>query len=591
MYQVSYAVRTPADIKNIADKFQKEHPASGGHLLILVFTHWVRKEDITSALDLLAGLFPKARVAGMTVAGGIQDSRCLLEDTVVSFLSFQEASVSLLPYDLTTKTSAEAGEEALAALDGMKDLSGVCILSTMWNTDAAAMASALSQLPETVSVFGGGSAAPGDTRKNYVFCGKRIYEKGTVLIAFCGHLRIGVKSILGWNSMGRHVVITKMHGSRTIQTLDGHPAVEIYEKYLKIKPSQNFRKEILSFPLLLMRHGKTIARLPSGCRSDGSLIMNSDCREGETVRLAYGDPNEIIHTCQTLTRRIRHFRPEGLLMFSGVTRRLFMKDDNTGTILTMYRFAPFLAGGYVCGEIKRTSGVVDVLNMAQVTVGFSEKELSEKDKKEYLAPVPDTPVTLSDSLSTLERLAAFVSTTSEELEKAYQQISYVADHDGLTDLYNRGAIERIMEEQVAAAQEGDSLSAIMVDLDNFKKINDTYGHEEGDRVLENAARRMKENIRFTDYAGRWGGDEFVILLPHTTLPQAEKIARRIRAAFASVPEAREKHITASFGCTTTCPGDTQETFYHHMDEALYQAKKGGKDRVVVLGTGEPDSDG
>lgn len=583
MYQVTYTITSIDELHRKLDAFGVAHPEKKDHMLIMAFTHWDDPSTLAAMVEVLKKAFPAAVIAGMTTAGGIADGNLMLQETVVSFLVFQHTDVHLLSYDLSHERSSEAGRKAFSVLSGMKHLAGVCCLSTIWTLDPSPITSALSSLPDTIPVFGGGADTCDAEKTAFIFDGDHIFEKGILLIAFCGELHIGVKSLLGWHGLGRYMTITATNGDQVISQLDGRPAVEIYEKYLKIYRNKNFGHEILSFPLLLTRHGKELARLPVGCQDDGSLVMSSDCHVGEKVRLAYGDPNEIVHTCRELSHRIWHFHPEGMLMFSCITRRTFMKE-NAETVLAMYKFSPSSAGGYTHGEIKRSQGVVDVLNMTQVTAALTEKPLSKPDAKVYFQPLEDNPITLSDSLSTLERLAAFVATTSEELEKAYHQIAYVADHDGLTGLLNRSAIETIMEQEItAAAANNSSLSAIMIDLDNFKSVNDTYGHEEGDHVLKTVADLMTSHIRKTDFAGRWGGDEFVILLPDTTLAMAESVANRIHHAFLESPDLTKGtvHVTASFGCTTSSPSDTQESFYKHMDSALYKAKGNGKNQVTL----------
>lgn len=123
----------------------------------------------------------------------------------------------------------------------------------------------------------------------------------------------------------------------------------------------------------------------------------------------------------------------------------------------------------------------------------------------------------------------------------------------------------------------------MIDIDSFKHINDTYGHSVGEDVLIRLADIMKSGVRPTDYAGRWGADEFVILLPDTDIDQSEEVADRMRRNFAEadiLPDG--KAVTASFGVTTSYEGETLESFYRRMDSALYSAKGAGKNQVILL---------
>ena len=127
-----------------------------------------------------------------------------------------------------------------------------------------------------------------------------------------------------------------------------------------------------------------------------------------------------------------------------------------------------------------------------------------------------------------------------------------------------------------------AFSALMIDLDTFKHINDTFGHLKGDEVILEVARIMKRMIRPTDFAGRWGGDEFVIILPGTTLPGALIVANRLQKAFQTIQLPDHSFLTASIGCTTASSNESEQIFYKRMDDALYLAKEGGRNRIILL---------
>lgn len=372
-----------------------------------------------------------------------------------------------------------------------------------------------------------------------------------------------------------------------IKELD-HIAVNFYEKYLKIDPSVDFDKNTLSFPLVVEKDGVELVRLPMSCRKDGSLVFNIALHVGDKLRMAYGDPNEIINGSRRVLGRIRDFGPQGMLLFSCVVRRYYLKDD-VNQILSAYERITPAAGGYTRGEIDRIEGHVYTMNMNLVSAAFREET---KDHKRTIADITGDPshmendpaLNLDDSLSTVQCLASFITVTSKELSDAYQKLAFVAGHDSLTDLLNRGRIEWVLRHLIEDTNKTHhTFSAIMIDIDSFKHINDTYGHSVGDDVLIRLADIMKNGVRPTDYAGRWGGDEFVILLPDTDIDQSEKVADRMRRNFAEadiLPDG--KAVTASFGVTTSYEGETLESFYRRMDSALYTAKGAGKNQVILL---------
>ena len=154
--------------------------------------------------------------------------------------------------------------------------------------------------------------------------------------------------------------------------------------------------------------------------------------------------------------------------------------------------------------------------------------------------------------------------------------------DPLTGLYNRLKIEEIfLYEQEQFICCGDPLSMILLDLDDFKRINDKHGHNIGDKYLQKLAKTLKSAFRDTDIIGRWGGEEFIILMPKTTLAEAREIALRIQVRINDMECPRLDMQTASFGVTTLIENDTLSTFVKRADEALFRAKKAGKNRIEV----------
>jgi two-component system cell cycle response regulator len=172
-----------------------------------------------------------------------------------------------------------------------------------------------------------------------------------------------------------------------------------------------------------------------------------------------------------------------------------------------------------------------------------------------------------------------------------QRILHLASTDGLTGLLNRRAfMERMEAEMERVKRERTSLSVILADIDYFKKINDAYGHQTGDVVLQKFARQLRECSRPYDLVGRYGGEEFVICLPGTGLLQAASVAERMRKG---VEEMRNMTpglstailITGSFGVASLEQGSGEDidSLIRRADEALYRAKSEGRNRVFVGG--------
>lgn len=164
------------------------------------------------------------------------------------------------------------------------------------------------------------------------------------------------------------------------------------------------------------------------------------------------------------------------------------------------------------------------------------------------------------------------------------ELADLAEKDPLTGMNNRLSLDSIAEKYMQRAQrQGMPLSIMLFDLDHFKRVNDEFGHQVGDRVLSEIADRIGRIIRGEDVAFRFGGEEFLALLPGASLEQAERVAERLRAAIGDEPVEVGKHrlnLTASFGVVQYLPGkDSWDDCIKRADEALYRAKRGGRDRI------------
>ncbi len=166
----------------------------------------------------------------------------------------------------------------------------------------------------------------------------------------------------------------------------------------------------------------------------------------------------------------------------------------------------------------------------------------------------------------------------KELER---ELEALATKDKLTQIYNRHKIDLSLTEQLEIAKRYHKVfGVIFFDIDYFKDINDTYGHKMGDYVLKELARIVSENIRKSDLLGRWGGEEFLIILPETTKEEAVNLAEKLRNIISKHKFKGVEHLTCSFGVTEYMSGDTTDSIMNRVDKMLYKAKYEGRNRVV-----------
>lgn len=227
---------------------------------------------------------------------------------------------------------------------------------------------------------------------------------------------------------------------------------------------------------------------------------------------------------------------------------------------------PEIDGIEVCKVIK-----AHPRNQNIYVIMLTSMDTSEYKVKSFRAGADDYIVKPFDSAELLVRIERGVRHITERKR---------ATIDELTQLFNRYAFNTTIEYEVERAKRyNHPLSLIMIDLDHFKNVNDTFGHDIGDSVLKELSLIVTENIRHTDMVARWGGEEFMVLLPETDLNGGKKLAENIRKAVEESNFTTAGKLTASFGVTEF--STSIEDLIHTTDTALYKAKNTGRNKVVV----------
>jgi two-component system cell cycle response regulator len=194
----------------------------------------------------------------------------------------------------------------------------------------------------------------------------------------------------------------------------------------------------------------------------------------------------------------------------------------------------------------------------------------------------------------VEHMASIIAICLENVI-SNEMLKYIGLTDSLTGVYNRRYIDRRLLEEIARARrQSYRISCMYIDIDHFKAVNDRYGHPGGDLVLRDVAARIKDELRLSDALGRYGGEEFVVLLIDADLPSSTMVADRIRASIADTPfvlsETDTLTVTVSIGVATLNDferrheiADVARELIAHADAALYEAKQGGRNQVVTFG--------
>ncbi len=178
-----------------------------------------------------------------------------------------------------------------------------------------------------------------------------------------------------------------------------------------------------------------------------------------------------------------------------------------------------------------------------------------------------------------KKIEDLFSSMSESVSLLYE----AATRDEKTGLYNNKFFENILDMEIEKAQRGNQkLSLFIIDIDFFKKINDRYGHVKADELLARLAKVIQKQLRRSDVAARFGGEEFFILFPETNLDRAKRITSRLRTAIRSDKTLKKHGVTVSGGLTQYKKKDTKKKLKSRADKALYKAKHTGRDRFVII---------
>jgi two-component system cell cycle response regulator len=261
-----------------------------------------------------------------------------------------------------------------------------------------------------------------------------------------------------------------------------------------------------------------------------------------------------------------------------------LQTANTSLLAILDWIMPGIDGVEVCRRVRQRGQEPYIYLLLLTTKGRKENIIEglEAGADDYLTK-PFDPHELQVRLRAGKRIV----TLQAELIEAREALRIQATHDPLTNIWNRRAIiETLSNELARAGREGVPVAVVLADLDYFKRINDTYGHVAGDAVLCEATNRMRASLRTYDTIGRYGGEEFLILLPNCTAQDAVKLADRLRLNLSQETMQICGHqimITSSLGVASSdvLKASDAASLIRAADAALYRAKAGGRNRVEL----------
>lgn len=558
--------------------------------IVRIFYNYARISDLSDLTDILDERWPEAEYFGCSSTANIENG-CLATDSISAIFTIfehEDSKVCVIPYSIPQNTREQLCDDIIDQVADRPWVKGVEILVTVREGSTTYFCDRLSELDESIAVYGGCACSDIDvTHSNVLSKSSGVLDYGVVFVLVGGdELHIKTDYVSGWKPLGQKLSITKAIGNRLYE-FGGKPAFETYNHYLRIENDENFFLNALEFPLSYERNGIDLLRVPFACLDDGSLLMTSDIDKGSEVHISYGDPHTIMSNLYNIAAKLADFVPEGIVIYNCATRRSFWGDRQIDRESMPFCTIADTAGFYTAGEFQRTGRSISMHNVTLVIVGMREGEAGVSRKQEFL----DSCDFQEKHISTVNRLANFIDVSTRELEAANQRLAnanvlltQIATTDELTGLFNRREIKNRITASTAELGGSGSYALIMLDLDNFKMINDSYGHSEGDLVLRGFAELMSEltSQEENGSVGRWGGEEFMILLPNTSEKTARSLAESIRIKFSEMRFAVSGSHTVSCGVTLSLPKESAEEACMRADCALYTAKANGRNCTYVM---------
>lgn len=583
MRQVQFTYEDPKKLKDILRRIARFRGDKAQKLLFHIYSEQSNFVQINAVCNAIVEAIPDAMCVGSSCNGSVVGADLSSGSVTVGCTLFEREStqVEIMHYGLNDDCAEVVAEDLVNEIEKRPWVTALELLSATQGASYSVFCKGLSSLRRDVTVFGGMAGQASEECSSYVLSSICGYSDESVVCVLYGGPDFHAESVKvsGWKPLGRPFTVTKAQGNVLLE-LDGRPAFEAYSKYLNIQNDYYFLYNTLEFPLFYNEDNEYLLRSPMACSEDGALRLASNLRVGSTTRITYGDPPSIMDGVKWAAVKLSEFCPDIIHMFSCVARRSFWGDSDIGKEISPFNTIAPTFGFFGGGQFLRARDKVKLQNVTIVLAAMREGDVNPQRVRK--AVVSDCA--RAGKVSVISRLANFTNVSSAELMEMYNMMTKNSITDALTGLYNRGEIQRRIVERFAECP-NEKMSLVMIDIDNFKSVNDTFGHKEGDNVIVGLSKQIQmttfENAPDAD-AGRWGGEEFMIMLPDAGLKEAIEFAEAVRVGFSQVEFPAVGKKTISLGVTEMNRNDTSDSICVRVDKALYEAKRSGKNKVVVL---------
>lgn len=554
--------------------------------LVQIFSGLVSYFEIKQIQSILKEKNSEILYIGSTTAGEICEAEVKENSITISIMEFEDTTFNLDFF--TDENDYNLGIKIAETLFTSNTKAMILFIDGL-QTKGNEVLNGISSVNNSIPLAGGIAGDNGNFLETFVFDKNGIYSKGCIAVTLNSDiLNVYTDYQLNWQPIGQMMTVTKAEKNRLYE-IDGISASEIYRKYLGDKVGDNLPFSATEFPLLKIDDdGLEICRIfKHQFEEDGSLLTMGDIEVGDKVRLAFGNVDLVLNSTIDNLHQYQSFAPEAIFTYSCTARLAFLQSEITVELEPLNRIAP-TCGFFTYGEIFHNNNKNELLNVSLTILALSENNVEYKNNFDIdNKNGAEKNFITNKHFLVLEALTHLSNTVIKELEETQEQLKSQANKDYLTNLYNRRYFNEVAEDIIQLSKrENKPCSIIMLDIDKFKDINDTYGHTIGDKFIEKLANILLLNTRESDIVSRFGGDEFAILLPFTNKQEAYKVSEDLRINVEKQNITIDDKIikfTISLGIDVI---DYNENNCVNMaldkaDKALYEAKETGRNKSIM----------
>ncbi len=462
MKQKTYKIDSREDFIKWAEEVGSSADYLNAHeVLFKVYTLQLLEEETNRLYRKLKDMLPRAKISGVSMTNfvgkklgqsygsglplwGKKLSDMLDSYAMISCCYFDSTDIEVIEIDAAEVDDVnEMSLEINQHLKKIPDLKGVEVLVSGGKERVAPFLEMISKGLEEVPFFGAEAGATENPKVSAHFhnvivsmqyektsatsqyvAGLKPHSEGIVLVTYSGKdLHMKVEYNFGWKPLGKEMRITETLGTNGVAKIDGVPAIEIYKKYLNIEPNKFLLFNVFDFPFVVNRGGINASRVAAIYDEEGRLFMTGDVRQGENIRLSYGNPEEILKLTWESSERVRKFDPQGIFIFLCGARTVFLGSDSKREMKDFLRIVPETSYCFGGGEVYKHQGKGGQMATALVAVAVREGPSCNcfetmRPQVEQISHLQTAPLS--------KRLAAFLEATTNDLQESKEEFKEAA---------------------------------------------------------------------------------------------------------------------------------------------------------------------